>query len=554
MPDLWGYADLHCHPASHLAFGGQRVAAGQGLFWGLPRGPNVDALPCCQPLHTDLLGGLGTLPRIADSHHGWGSPSYVDWPRHDTTLHQQMHLEWTRRAYESGLRLICALAVNNEMLADLAVGRHHDNRDAASIEAQLADIRATVAAHPDWMALALTPDEARKAIDEGKLAVILGVEVDLLGGYCAADQCDALQAADVADWLQGLGVRAVTPMHLADNAFGGCAIASDQFAILNHYLHRRYLGDAEARFYDIDAQADAQALRGVQFLLGRDPDMTAQRNAYPFALPDYVSQNPDGHVNAHGMSARGRDLIVQLMRWGMLIDVDHMSQRMRGEVLALAEHYLYPLVSTHSSFRELQLARRAADPDRMEGVANEGALCRDEIGRIAALGGVVAPITHLGPIRDYTHPEEIAGVTDPAHSSFTTVAEQDTSHSWAHAYLYALELMGGRGVAIGTDFNGLAQQPGPRFPPGGAAVGTRRLDYGSDLIVMTTEVLKRVQLGSRLFDLDEDGLAHYGMLPDFLRDVANQLPDEGLLAAFYRSADDLVGCWDKAFAAADHVI
>jgi microsomal dipeptidase-like Zn-dependent dipeptidase len=554
MSDLWGYADLHCHPASHLAFGGQHVAPGTGLFWGLPGGPTVDALPCCRPLHTQLLGGYGLLPHLCDSHHGWGSPSYGDWPRHDTTLHQQMHIEWTRRAFDSGLRLICALAVNNEMLADLAVGADHDNADKASIEAQLVYIRQLVADHADWMALVLTPDEARRAIDDGKLAVLLGVEVDLLGGFCAPDQCTRLQAADLAGWLHGLGVRVVTPMHLVDNAFGGCAIASDQFAILNHYLHRRYRGDASARFYDIDGQADAQSLAGVEFLLGRDPGLRAQRNAYAYAFPDYGSLGLEGHVNAHGITDRGRELITAMMRYSLLIDVDHMSQRMRSEVLDLAERYAYPLISTHTSFRELQLARRAHDPDAMHGVANEGSLRRDEISRIAALGGLVAPITHLGPVREYAHPAQIGDVHDAGISAFATVAEQDTSHSWAHAYLYALELMGGRGVAIGTDFNGLAQQPGPRFPRGGQSVGSGRLRYGRDLIVMTQRVLERAVLGDRSYDLDEDGLAHYGMLPDFLRDIANQLPDEGLLAAFYRSADDTIGCWDKAVSAGWNVI
>jgi hypothetical protein len=40
-----------------------------------------------------------------------------------------------------------------------------------------------------------------------------------------------------------------------------------------------------------------------------------------------------------------------------------------------------------------------------------------------------------------------------------------SSTSWAQAYLYALAKTGGRGVAIGSDINGAAALPGPRFGP-----------------------------------------------------------------------------------------
>lgn len=539
MTDLWGYADLHCHPAAHLAFGGQHASPGRGLLWGAPTGPLPNALPCCNPGHVGVFGGQGLLPAISDPHHGYGSTSYADWPQHDTTLHQQMHIAWTRRAFESGLRLMFALAVNNEMLANLAMGADKDNSDGTSIAAQLAHITETVADNASWMALVSEPGQARAAIEAGKLAIVLGVEVDTLGGFRTAAQCSPAQVQSLVDDLYAAGVRAVTPVHLADNAFGGCAITSDQFSILNHYLHD--IHTPHGRFYEVDAAPDPGELAGLEFLLGRDPRWLAQRNAYPYAFPAYP-QNLAGHLNAHGMTDRGGELLAAMMKRGMLIDVDHMSQYMRGATLDLAEQYAYPLLSTHSSFRELQLPRRPAAPNDMHGVANEGSLLRSEMERIAQLGGVVAPISHLGPIASYAHPDAPAMATEP---------EQDTSHSWSHAYLYALELMGERGVAIGTDFNGLAQQPGPRFPTTGGhpAWAKGPIQYGQDLIVMTQQVLQRVITEGRTFDLNSEGLAHYGMLPDFLRDVANQLPDEGLLAAFYRSAEDLIVCWETCVSA-----
>ena len=54
-----------------------------------------------------------------------------------------------------------------------------------------------------------------------------------------------------------------------------------------------------------------------------------------------------------------------------------------------------------------------------------------------------------------------------------------SSTAWAQAYLYAVAKMGGRGVAIGTDVNGAAGLPGPRFGPFaafGAKSDDRRMD------------------------------------------------------------------------------
>ena len=48
---------------------------------------------------------------------GGGWPDFVIWPRFTTLVHQQAYVDWLYRAYQGGLRLICCLAVNNELLA-----------------------------------------------------------------------------------------------------------------------------------------------------------------------------------------------------------------------------------------------------------------------------------------------------------------------------------------------------------------------------------------------------------------------------------------------------
>ena len=49
----------------------------------------------------------------------------------------------------------------------------------------------------------------------------------------------------------------------------------------------------------------------------------------------------------------------------------------------------------------------------------------------------------------------------------------------------------------------------------------------------------------RDFDINLDGLAHYGMLPDFLQDMRNQGMDVQDFAPLFRSANDYVEVWAR---------
>ena len=51
----------------------------------------------------------------------------------------------------------------------------------------------------------------------------------------------------------------------------------------------------------------------------------------------------------------------------------------------------------------------------------------------------------------------------PHQANKVPVSCAGTCTAWATSYLYAVEKMGGRGVAIGSDVNGAAAMPGPRF-------------------------------------------------------------------------------------------
>jgi microsomal dipeptidase-like Zn-dependent dipeptidase len=181
-----------------------------------------------------------------------------------------------------------------------------------------------------------------------------------------------------------------------------------------------------------------------------------------------------GHANVRGLSPFGAILLEEMMARGMIIDVDHMSEKTLDAALALAEARDYPVMCSHTWFRDLLYS---ADVEFDDGqfehygtsdvhkVAHEAGKRGDQIERIGRLGGVVAPIINQGDMAGLRRclPELAAKLSAPCTGSST---------AWAQAYLYAVAKTGGRGVAIGTDVNGAAGLPGPRFGPF-AAFGAR---------------------------------------------------------------------------------
>lgn len=522
-----GYADLHCHPMSHLGFGGPR-SSGQSFFWGEPTGPLDQALRCCTPGHRGL-----SLPGLVESHHGYGAPTFSDWPRHDTLTHQQMYMDAIRGAFECGLRIMVASAVNTEMFGDYFDRSHPaDTSDEAAIIAQINGMHHLAATCSAWMQIVTTSAEARAAIHAGKLAIVLGVEVDsILGGKArwGSDFDPANADAVVKKWWDK-GVRLLNPIHLADNAIGGSAIKDDRFNLSNHYLFQKY-GKTLPSPHFFDAESVTGDLDDVRFLLGADPANNLLINAYGKGYLPYLKElGKKGHANKRGLTAVGEAFLTAMMNRGMLIDVEHMSSHALDATLSIAEREQYPLVSSHTGFRKIAVKRTAGNaPLHVPGCATEAMRSESQLRRLQKLGSIVGIFGHVG---------RLDGLN------------ADTSANWAKAYHY-LRNVGFDKIAIGTDMNGFAQAPGPRFKSAQGGLthvdthdSVRALRYGQDIIPFIQKALVQSSLGTRKFDYNTAGLAHYGLLPDFTMDVALQLQAPDTLETFFQSAESFLSVWE----------
>ncbi len=541
---ITGYADLHCHPMSHLGFGGIR-SGNIAFFWGNPTDPIDQALPCCKVAHSPT-GRAGIVPSLTEAEATYcGFDAFDSWPRNTTVIHQQMYKDAVERAFKCGLKVMVASAVNNELLAHLYDnGNPVDARDEVSVPAQIQFMKDFAQQCSAWMQIAYTPADARAAIAAGKLAVILAVEVDSVCGsaYRRPGDLDPSQVDAIVEKYFQMGVRLINPLHLVDNALGGTAIFDDRFNLSNHYLISRYASSApKPWWYHAHAVPPTGDLADVRYLLGANKDNYALINVYGQGYPTYMKDlGLVGHFNGRTLTAAGKQFVESMMNRGMLVDVEHMSSQTLDAALTVAESRSYPLVSSHTGFRELAVPRvhtGPSDPTFIHGCANEGMRSRLQLERLNKLGSIIGIGGHVGMVQDLTI---------------------DSSRGWARAYHYVRSLGIDR-IGIGTDMNGFAQAPGPRFrrdPQTGqlkhleASDPVRPLVYGQDMIPIVQQVLTQTALGKKTYDYNTDGFAHFGLMPDFTLDVALQLTAPDDLGDFFQSAEATIQVWEACEALA----
>jgi hypothetical protein len=277
-----------------------------------------------------------------------------------------------------------------------------------------------------------------------------------------------------------MGVRQVTPIHLANNAFGGTAIYLRFLETVNVFLsgERWEVEDAWQSGVRYRLDNDGEDLlndieRTVVSSGNRQKKM--QRRTLIDHIPGIrdlfdINDAPTlkgGHANVRGLNDYGKVLLEEMMARGFIIDVDHMSEKATDSALDLVEKQQYPVICSHTWFRDLLFSgdlefdekrHEAYGTGDVHKVAHEAGKRGDQVERIARLGGIVSPILNQG---------DIAGLRRWMPKLAEKIAEPNagSSTSFAQAYLYAVAKTGGLGVAIGTDINGAAGLPGPRFGP-----------------------------------------------------------------------------------------
>jgi hypothetical protein len=330
---------------------------------------------------------------------------------------------------------------------------------------------------------------------QGKLAVLIGIESSDLFGCSELDgraQCTKAQINRGLARYRRLGVRGMFVAHWINNAFAGSALEGGVKGIFINILNRFQTG---AYFQTGPCpgvgQGETVATLPQSTLEGLTSFFPAAKSIASQPMPTYP---PGPQCNSRGLTPLGRYLIKRMIATHMLIEVDHLSEIARDEVLAIAAKAHYPLISSHNG--------------------TGGEWTADELHKLYALGGFAAVTPDVAPT---------------LASKILAMAGNDTS---AHGFV---------GIGLGTDTNGFAAQPGPR-----ADAATNPLKYpfrSFDGSVTFT----RERTGIRTFDLNTDGVAQYGLIADLLGDMQRTPAGRRALGLLFNSAQAYLDTWQRAF-------
>ena len=489
--DVFGFVDTHSHISAYEFIGGR-------VNYGAPfhRFGVTHALKDCEAVHGPW-GATGFVELATSGiglHDTQGWPGFNDWPRHNSLQHHQSYFRWLERAHLAGMKILVNHLVHNEVLCRINPQKQNDCDPMEAILLQIQrmyEMQAYIDAQHGgpglgWFRIVTSAGEARQAIADGHLAVVLGIEMSKVfrcGEFQGVAECTRTEIVERLDQLYQLGVRNIFPVHKFDNAFGGHLPDLSSGVGIGAIL---YGGNLLETGHPVEFEACPEEVEYT----GDEPDQNA--SLQPFGLIDQLlyqidylgdrfpetpeemaaldpRRGTDQHCNRRGLSDLGDFLIQELIKRKMMIETDHISRKAAARILALTQPLDYPVINSHGGWGGTEALRD----------------------RIAAQGGVSASFggTRGGWVdrltRDGNRPRSDAFKVGP---------------------------FGGAGFA--SDVNGIAQlASNPGTPADDAS------------LYPFTSVDGRVRFhkqrtGDREFGLyDGRGVAHYGLYPDQIEDM-----------------------------------
>ncbi len=539
-----GFAEVHTHMAMGHEMSDGRNPVGPsagGVMYGqmFNRFGVTHALENCEDFH----GPQGTrdpealildmTPLTLHDTQGW--PSFTDWPAYASQLHQAMYYTWVERAWKAGLRILVSEGTNIEALCDVAKAYMATVKPLDALGYECKDMELGIAQvkylyqlqdyvdaqeggpGKGWFRIVKDPTEARQVINDGKLAVVPGLEFSNLF-HCTTQSvagvtgeisgCTREDIDRELDEVWDLGVRELFPYHDVNSALGGTGIFDGLALNFVGFLGTGSFwetydcpdgGEGDTYFYNAGAYMTT-AIPGT----GNDPLTQTVLSLTNGLLPTYPADRRQ--CNARGMTELGQYVMQRLMEKKFVIDIDHAELSIKQSMIdmAKAQNPPYPLISAHGG---------------------HGGISNEQAKEILELGGLIYPFKPNGR----------------GHVEFMNKLKP----IWNEA-------RPGEPLALGygMDANGIAD----RAPPRGA--GSEPVQYpftlfkGDDWgpqfngIAPVTFELQTVPESGKTWNIDEVGTAHYGMVADYVEEIRLEGGREAL-DALYNSAEAYLQMWEQ---------
>jgi hypothetical protein len=504
--EVRGFVDAHTHGMAFEFLGGDIHC---GRPWS-PYGVTVALRDC--PDH-ELTGGNGALVEALLSnkptHDPVGWPTFKDWPAPDSLTHEGTYYKWMERSWRAGQRILVNLLVENNKLCEIYPIKRNSCDDMDSIRLQAKDMRA-LEAYVDaqnggpgkgWYRIVTNPDQARQVINAGKLAVVMGIETSVPFG-CTQKlgvpdlKCTRATIDQQLDEVRKMGVSQMELVNKFDNALSGVAGDAGSTGVLVNGANLLETGSAwrmqtcnpnDPEIHDRDQTLAAPIDSGEP--PQQDAIFGAVAEASGVTLPSLPIYPAAHHCNSLGLTDLGAHTIKGLAKRNMLFDPDHMSVKARKASLDLIDSLHYGgVLSSHSW----------STPDAYPRIYQEK--------------GFITPY---------------------AGDSNGFVEKWKRHLTWANPATYW-------GIGFGADINGLGAQGDPR--PNAAT------DHPVTYPFTTLGGVKVGQQvsGQRVYDINKDGVSHYGLYPDWIQDLKMQAGQD-IVTDMSRGPEAYLQMWERAY-------
>jgi len=343
-------------------------------------------------------------------------------------------------------------------------------------------------------------------INDGKLAVVLGIENSELFGCIEINdqpQCTIDDVEAGIEEVKALGVSSFYPVHKFDNAFGGtrfdggpvgAVINQGQFGLSGHYWEVEACTGPKsdntvepATPLPLSAEADAIEADDHAGVIEAGIVHYADAERADRAAPVY---GPGPHCNVRGLTDLGRKLIDRMIDARLLIEVDHMSVKARDEVLEILRKRDYSGVLSGHEWSDKLSYKEILDVGGM-------------------VGGRANNVENF--VEDY--------------EKYAPMQNEDYFFGWG----------------FGPDANGLGDIPAP-------SEDANPVSYPFEAFRGDVKFDRQVT-GERTFDVNADGTAHYGLIPDWVEDV-RLAGGGGIARDLFRGSEAYLETWERAYGVA----
>jgi microsomal dipeptidase-like Zn-dependent dipeptidase len=549
--DVYGAVETHSHLLTNFGFGGG------GMFHGAPfhRLGVEHALPSCELFHgeegrADIIGyafsGLGgdidtaglidvfTSGRTPEANHVTaGYPDFTDWPNAwNSSTHQTQYYRWLERAYLGGLRLLVQHMTTNSVLCEMIVGigsqdTRYECNDMVAVDREIEETYAleryidAQAGGPGrgWFHVVRTPEEARATIEDGRMAVILGIETSNLFDCFLTPReghpaCTEASVRETLDRYYDVGIRALFPTHKFDNGFSA-GDGDRRVGQIGSFVNSGHFSNFVTDCPDVPSTFDNGGILFGGLNMPRDDydapapnDMRGFEDNPLLTIAPFLEELQAGSLDGDfcqnaGLTPLGETLIREMMLRGMLIEVDHLPRRAHVRAFEMLIEADYPAIGSHGN------TNRGVIYD-IGGVSKTGLGRCGEAGREGAMGDRLR--------------ERIAEIT--AHGAYPA-------------------------EGFGFDLNGFAGGPRPRFGPNSECTDPQANPVTYPFTSLAGDVtFTEPHLGARDVDFNTEGMIHMGLLPELIEDARRDGVTDEDLEPLFRSAEGYLRMWERAEARA----